>query len=113
MMRAFVFGVALLLTFAPAAWAQNQPTTNAVTAPNNINHAGRNVPGYRSGAESQQAAHGTSARIVGRSSYCAQVSVHSLRCRYRTMASCKKASRKTNLSCVANPRMAVGAAPRR
>jgi len=29
------------------------------------------------------------------------------------MASCKKAGRKSNLSCVASPRMAVGAAPRR
>lgn len=112
-MKALIIGAALLIIPVPAALAQNQPTTTSATAPNNINHAPRGVPGYRSGAESQQAAHGAPARIVGRSSYCAQVSVNSLRCKYRTMASCKKAGRKTNLSCVANPRMAVGAAPRR
>ena len=112
-MKALILVAALLIAAVPAAFAQNQPTTNNATSPGSINHAGRNVPGYRSGAESQQAAHGAPARIVGRSSYCAQVSVNSLRCKYRTMASCKKAGRKTNLSCVANPRMAVGAAPRR
>lgn len=112
-MRALILGAALLIAAIPAALAQNQPTTTSSTAPNSINHAPRGVPGYRSGEESQQAARGAPARIVGRSKYCAQVSVHSLRCRYRTMASCKKAGRKTNLSCVANPRMAVGMAPRR
>lgn len=112
-MKAFIFGAALLLASTPVVFAQNQPTTTGTTAPNSINHAPRGVPGYRSGAESQQAARGAPARIVGQSRYCAQTSVHSLRCTYRTMASCKKAGRKTNLSCVANPRMAVGAAPRR
>ena len=112
-MKALIFGAALLLVSMPTAFAQNQPTTNDATAPGNINHAGRNVPGYRSGAESQQAARGAPARITGHSQYCAQVSATSLRCRYRTMASCKKAAGSSNLSCVANPRMAVGSAPRR
>lgn len=111
-MKALIFGTALFLAMTPAL-AQNQPTTTDTTAPNNINHAGRNVPGYRSGAESQPAAKGTPAQIVGRSRYCAQTSAHSLRCTYRTMASCKKSGHQTNLNCVANPRMAVGAAPRR
>jgi hypothetical protein len=102
-----VLFAALLLVTAPAL-AQNQPTTTDTTAPNNINHAGRNVPGYRSGSESQQAASGAPARIIGRSRYCAQLSTHTLRCTYRTLASCKK-SGQANLSCVANPRMAVGA----
>jgi hypothetical protein len=110
-MRAFILGTALLL--ALPALAQNQPTTTNATAPNNINHAGRNVPGYRSGAESQQTARGAPAHIIGRSHYCAQASVTTLRCRYRTMASCKKAAGKSNLSCVANPRMPIGSAPRR
>lgn len=112
-MKATIPGVALLLALTPAAFAQNQPTTSGSTAPNNINHAGRNVPGYRSGSESQQAARGAPGRIVGRSQYCAQVSVTKLRCAYRTMASCKKAAGNSNLGCVANPRTAVGAAPRR
>ncbi|MGN6571848.1 MAG: hypothetical protein ACTHLO_10575 [Pseudolabrys sp.] len=112
-MKALILSAALLIAAVPVAYAQNQPTTNNATAPGNINHAGRNVPGYKSGAESQQAARGTPARIVGRSHYCAQVSVNNLRCRYRTMASCKKAAGNSNLSCVANPRMAVGSAPRR
>jgi hypothetical protein len=112
-MKALILGAALLIATVPAALAQNQPTTNNATSPGNINHAGRNVPGYRSGAESQQAARGAPARIVGRSHYCAQVTPTSLRCRYRTMASCKKAAGNSNLACVANPRRAVGAAPRR
>jgi len=112
-MNAFIFGAALLLVSMPVAFAQNQPTTTDTTAPNNINHATRSVPGHRSGSESQQAATGAPAQIVGRSRYCAQTSTHSLRCTYRTMASCKKSGHQTNLNCVANPRMAVGAAPRR
>lgn len=112
-MKALILSAALLLASTPLVLAQNQPTTTDMTAPNNINHAARGVPGYRSGAESQQAARGTPARIVGRSRYCTQRSGHALRCMYRSMASCKKAGRKNNLSCVANPRMAVGAAPRR
>lgn len=112
-MKALILSAALLLASTPAVLAQNQPTTTNTTAPNSINHAPRGVPGYRSGAESQQAAHGAPARIVGRARYCTQVSVHNLHCAYRTMASCKKAGHKGNLSCVANPRMAVGAAPRR
>ena len=112
-MKAIIFGAVLLIASMPAAFAQNQPTTTDTTAPNNINHAGKGVPGHRSGSESQQAAHGTPARIIGRSRYCAQTSAHSLRCTYRTMASCKKSGHQTNLNCVANPRMAVGAAPRR
>lgn len=112
-MRALIFGAALLLVSVPTAFAQNQPTTNGSTAPGNINHAGKNVPGLRSGSESQEAARGVSARIVGRSHYCAQVTPTSLRCHYRTMASCKKAAGNSNLSCVANPHMAVGEAPRR
>ena len=97
-MKALIFGAALLLVSLPTAFAQNQPTTNDATAPGSINHAGTNVPGLR---------------IAGHSQYCAQVSATSLRCRYRTMASCKKAAGNSNLSCVANPRMAVGSAPRR
>ena len=109
-MRAMILGAAMLL--CTSALAQSQPTTTDSTAPGNINHAGRNVPGYRSGAESQPAARGAPARIVGRSHYCAQVTPTNLRCRYKTMASCKKAA-GSNLACVANPRIAVGAAPRR
>ena len=56
MTKAWVFGAALLLVSMPTAFAQSQPTTNNSTAPGNINHAGRNVHGYRSGAESQQTA---------------------------------------------------------
>jgi len=112
-MKSLMTGSILLLAAIATAHAQSQPTTNNSTAPNNINHAGRNVPGYQSGSESQQAARGAPARIVGRSHYCAQVSVTTLRCRYRTLASCKKAAGNSNLSCVANPRMAVGVAPRR
>jgi len=111
-MKALILGAALILAATPAL-AQNQPTTNAQTAPNNINHAPKGVPGYRSGAESQPAARGAAAHIVGRSRYCAQETPQSLRCRYRTMASCQKAGRAKNLSCVENPRMAVGTAPRR
>ena len=112
-MKAFILGAALLIASVSAALAQNQPTTTGATAPNNINHASRGVPGYRSGSESQQAARGAPARIVGRAHFCAQMSPTSLRCRYKTMASCKKAAGRSNLACVANPRMAVGAAPRR
>jgi hypothetical protein len=111
-MKPLIFGAALAFAIMPAAFAQNQPTTSGETAPNNINHAGKNVPGERSGSESQQAARGAPARIVGRSHYCAQLTPTSLRCKYRTMASCKKAAGNSNLGCVANPRMAVGAAPR-
>jgi hypothetical protein len=111
-MKAFILGAALLLVVTPAL-AQNQPTTTVQTAPNSINHATRGVPGFRSGAESQQAAHGTPARIVGNGRFCKQEGQHRLRCAYRTMASCKKAGRHTNLACVENPHVAVGRAPRR
>jgi hypothetical protein len=110
-MKALIIGAALLLSAGPAM-AQNQPTTTHETGPGSINHAVRGAPGHRSGAESQQAAHGTSARIIGRARYCKQESVRTLRCAYRTMASCRKAGPHTNLSCVENPRMAVGRAPR-
>ena len=48
-MKALILGAALLIAAVPAAFAQNQPTTNNATSPGSINHAGRNVPGYRWG----------------------------------------------------------------
>ena len=44
-MKTFILGAAPLIAPVPAAFAQNQPTTTGATAPNNINHASRGVPG--------------------------------------------------------------------
>jgi hypothetical protein len=100
--------LAFVLAAAPAAFAQNQPTTDFYPGPNSINTGFWGAPGMKSGAESQAAALNRPARIYGRGDFCTQVGDLTLRCTFKTLSACEGSGLQGNLSCVANPATATG-----
>lgn len=105
-MKTLTMSALLLFAAMPAAFAQNQPTTDFYPGPNSINRSFWGGPGMKSGAESQAAALNIPARIYGRGDYCTVPVPGTLRCLYKTMSACKKSGLQGNLSCIVNPEVA-------
>jgi hypothetical protein len=98
---------AALLAAMPAAQAQHQPTTENSSPPNSINTVPRTgiAP---SGAESQAAASGTPAKVIGQGKYCVQSSPGSLQCDFASLQACEKTGNHGSIKCVVNPRTTTG-----
>lgn len=112
-MKTLILSAFLLIAATPAAFAQNQPTTEFNPGPNSINRSFWGGPGTKSGAESQAAALNIPARVYGHGDYCTQIGDFTLRCTFKTQSACEASGLHGNLSCVANPEVASGYAMRR
>jgi hypothetical protein len=107
-MKTFKTMTAILALFAgmSLASAQHAPTTTPNPSPNSINKGSR--PSTPSGSESQAAANSGSGmankKVTGSAKFCAeQGQGGSLKCTYKTMASCHAANKANGWTCVQNP----------